>query len=68
MVQSGPQSWGGSLIEFKGLTFQRSTHQLADPFTPLHHLQITNAIKTAQRVIKEKTGQDIPVEKYQQRV
>ena len=46
-------------------SFHRSTHQQVDPFTPIHHIEIRKCIKIATKMIKDKTGKDIPIEKYE---
>ena len=45
-------------------TFHRTVHQLTDPFSSDHHLIVDNLIKKATKIVKEKTGKNLPTDKY----
>ena len=45
-------------------TFHRPVHQLTDPFSADHHIIIDNLIEKAGKIVKEKTGKNLPTDKY----
>ena len=45
-------------------SFQRSEQQLTDPFTSSQHSMIRGVINKAREIIQEKTGRNIPLDKY----
>ena len=46
-------------------SFHRTVHQATDPFTPDHHMMIRTVIEKADKMVKEKTGENLPLENYE---
>ena len=55
-----------SCIELQSAgSFHRKNHQAEDPFTAENHALINDSIEKANRMLKEKIGRELPLEKYE---